>query len=154
MVIGIDGSRAFISHRTGIEEYSYQVIKNLRDKLDGHEVVLYVRKTQEMSFPPPLNEDKLRRESSKTNLDCGLDSRLRGNDKIIKPNLAIYLQTSPEKIMSRDRVPDQGLEYLEKKKEIYDRKSLEWKMKVINGDQSKEEVFGKIIQLINFLAAS
>lgn len=45
MTIGIDASRAFLSKRTGIEEYSYQVIKHLRDILPQEvEVVLYVRK--------------------------------------------------------------------------------------------------------------
>lgn len=43
MKIGIDASRAFVSRRTGVEEYSYQVIKHLMDKLDGHRVFLYVR---------------------------------------------------------------------------------------------------------------
>jgi len=33
MLIGIDASRAFQKERTGIEEYSYQVIKHLRDRL-------------------------------------------------------------------------------------------------------------------------
>jgi glycosyltransferase involved in cell wall biosynthesis len=46
MIIGIDASRAFIKQRTGIEEYSYQTIKNLRDKLNDHQVVLYMRKEQ------------------------------------------------------------------------------------------------------------
>jgi glycosyltransferase involved in cell wall biosynthesis len=45
MLIGIDASRAFRKNRTGIEEYSYQVIKHLVDKLEGHQVVLYVRTT-------------------------------------------------------------------------------------------------------------
>ena len=49
MIIGIDGSRAFIKNRTGIEEYSYQVIKNLRDNLEGHQVVLYVRNGQQFT---------------------------------------------------------------------------------------------------------
>lgn len=45
MKIGIDASRAFLKKRTGIEEYSYQVIKHLRDVLSKDaEVVLYVRK--------------------------------------------------------------------------------------------------------------
>ena len=35
MTIGIDASRAFQKNKTGIEEYSYQVIKHLRDKLDN-----------------------------------------------------------------------------------------------------------------------
>ncbi len=55
MIIGIDGSRAFLKERTGIEEYSYQVIKNLVDKLNGHEVVLYIRKNQKVDFALPSN---------------------------------------------------------------------------------------------------
>ena len=43
MTIGVDASRAFLSKRTGIEEYSYQVIKHLRNELAGEQVVLYVR---------------------------------------------------------------------------------------------------------------
>ena len=49
MKIGIDGSRAFINQRTGIEEYSYQVIKHLVDKLNDHEVILYVSTNYEFS---------------------------------------------------------------------------------------------------------
>lgn len=45
MVIGIDASRAFLTKRTGIEEYSFQVIKQLRTLLSPEdEVILYVRK--------------------------------------------------------------------------------------------------------------
>lgn len=62
MNIGIDASRAFIKNRTGIEEYSYQVIKNLRDKLNNQQVclparqvVLYVRKNQVVDFELPEN---------------------------------------------------------------------------------------------------
>ena len=50
MIIGIDGSRAFIKNRTGIEEYSYQVIKNLRDKLNDQRVILYVKKTNNLQL--------------------------------------------------------------------------------------------------------
>ncbi len=46
MRIGIDGSRAFLKNRTGIEEYSYQIIKNLRNELSSFDVILYVRKYQ------------------------------------------------------------------------------------------------------------
>jgi len=41
MIIGIDASRAFQKNKTGIEEYSFQVIKHLRDKLDNKQVILY-----------------------------------------------------------------------------------------------------------------
>lgn len=53
MLIGIDASRAFLKQRTGIEEYSYQIIKHLRDRLGGHTVVLYLRKNQAVDFELP-----------------------------------------------------------------------------------------------------
>ena len=62
MRIGIDGSRAFIKNRTGIEEYSYQVIKHLAyrqtglvSELSEHEIILYVRKDQKIDFILPKN---------------------------------------------------------------------------------------------------
>lgn len=45
MIIGLDGSRAFLRYRTGIEEYSYQVIQHLRTALPVDvQVRVYVRK--------------------------------------------------------------------------------------------------------------
>lgn len=54
MVIGIDASRAFLKKRTGIEEYSYQVIRHLRTVLPGEaEVILYLRRGQTIDFKLP-----------------------------------------------------------------------------------------------------
>jgi len=50
MTIGIDASRAFVKTKTGIEEYSFQVIKHLRDKLEKEQVILYL--------DPRVNERK------------------------------------------------------------------------------------------------
>ncbi len=51
MRVGIDGSRAFLKQRTGIEEYSYQVIKHLRGKIKKtSRVVLYLRRGQVVDF--------------------------------------------------------------------------------------------------------
>jgi len=55
MLIGIDGSRAFLKERTGIEEYSYQVIKNLRENLKSNQVFLYIRSGQKVDFSLPTN---------------------------------------------------------------------------------------------------
>lgn len=55
MIIGIDASRAFVQNRTGIEEYSYQVIKSLMNELKEHQVVLYIRKNQKADFNLPDN---------------------------------------------------------------------------------------------------
>ena len=60
MQIGIDGSRAFFKQRTGIEEYSYQVIKHLVETrqclVSTVQVVLYLRKNQKIDFN--LSADK------------------------------------------------------------------------------------------------
>lgn len=53
MRIGIDASRAFLKQRTGIEEYSYQVIKGLRNHLEDTQVVLYIRPGQSADFDLP-----------------------------------------------------------------------------------------------------
>ncbi|MDO9231839.1 MAG: hypothetical protein Q7U36_05195 [bacterium] len=63
---------------------------------------------------------------------------------IVNPDLAIYLQTDPEIIMQRERKPDQGIDYLKKKKNIYDAKILDWNMKLINGNRGQEEIFKEI----------
>ncbi len=55
MHIGIDGSRAFLKRRTGIEEYAYQVIASLRSELRSEEVTLYIRGDQSVSFEVPKN---------------------------------------------------------------------------------------------------
>ncbi len=55
MKIGIDGSRAFIKKRTGIEEYSYQIIRHLTLFLTDQEVILYIRSDQEVDFEIPDN---------------------------------------------------------------------------------------------------
>jgi thymidylate kinase len=70
-------------------------------------------------------------------------------DDIMKPIAAIYLQTDPKVIMQRERIPDQGLEYLEKKKEIYDKYSSVWNLKIIDGSRSKEEIFEEIKQYVS-----
>ncbi|MCK5081134.1 MAG: glycosyltransferase family 4 protein, partial [Candidatus Moranbacteria bacterium] len=44
MKIAIDASRAFLDKKTGIEEYTYQIVKSLRKDLKDYEVVLYLRR--------------------------------------------------------------------------------------------------------------
>ena len=65
-------------------------------------------------------------------------------DNIVKPNVAIYLQTDPNIIMQRKRKPDQGIEYLQKKKELYNQLASILNLKIINGNRNKEEIFEEI----------
>jgi len=66
------------------------------------------------------------------------------NTKIISPDIAIYLQTDPEIIMKREQKPDQGIEYLKKKKEIYDKYAKIWNLKIVDGSRTQEEVFEEV----------
>ena len=65
-------------------------------------------------------------------------------DDAIRPDVSIYLQTDPEIIMQRERKPDQGIEYLKKKKEIFDKYAAAWNLKIIDGNKTEEEVFEEI----------
>jgi len=47
MNIGIDGSRAFIKGRTGTENYSYQVIRNMSSIDTENSYLIYITKSQE-----------------------------------------------------------------------------------------------------------
>jgi glycosyltransferase involved in cell wall biosynthesis len=44
-----------LKQRTGIEEYSYRVIENLKNYLLDQRVILYIRKNQEVDFALPKN---------------------------------------------------------------------------------------------------
>lgn len=46
MTIGIDGSRAFIEGKTGTENYSYQIIKNLSSIDLKNNYLIYIKKSQ------------------------------------------------------------------------------------------------------------
>jgi thymidylate kinase len=66
------------------------------------------------------------------------------HDKIIAPDFSFYLQISPEAIMSREKKPDQGIEYLKRKKELYDKRTKQWNWKVIDGNREKSVIFEEI----------
>jgi dTMP kinase len=66
---------------------------------------------------------------------------------IIKPGIAIYLKVDPEIIMQRERKPDQEIEYLKKKRELYGRMAVILNLKIIDGNKLKEIVFEEIKNL-------
>lgn len=55
MLIGIDASRAFVRERTGTENYSYHLIKNLL-KLDrSNYYIIYIKRSGKVDFDLPAN---------------------------------------------------------------------------------------------------
>lgn len=57
-------------------------------------------------------------------------------NRIPIPDQAFYLRIAPEEIVQRDRVPEQGIEYLRKKFDILEQKKEAWRLKTL--DASKE----------------
>lgn len=108
MKIGIDGSRAFIEKRTGIEEYSYRVISNLRYWLKNEEVVLYIRHSQEVDFDLPENwkVKKLKSPRFWTQLRLSLELFLHPIDQLFVP-----AHTVPVFHPKKTTVVIHGLEY-------------------------------------------
>jgi thymidylate kinase len=64
--------------------------------------------------------------------------------KIIKPDLPIYLDIDPERIIQRKRVPDQGFVYLQKKQALLNLVAKKYNLLHINGDRPKEIIFEEI----------
>lgn len=63
----------------------------------------------------------------------------------IIPDLKIYLKTSSEIILSRKREIEQGQQYLIDKEKIYNWLTRRWHLKLIDGNQKKEDVFKEIL---------
>lgn len=73
------------------------------------------------------------------------------SQNLIKPHLAIYLKVSPDLIIQRERVPDQGIEYLKKKELLYSNTTNNWNLLTIDGNGPKEEIFEEIKKYVNNL---
>ena len=109
MNIGIDASRAFEKERTGIEEYSYQLIKNLTMMdLKSHQIFLYTRKNPVINFNLPDNFKLKIIPLSKFWTQIGLASEMLKNkpDVLFVPSYAI-----PQIHPSKTVVTIHGLEY-------------------------------------------
>ena len=73
------------------------------------------------------------------------NKRIPCENFIQQPDTTIYLQVDPEIIMQRERKPEQGLEYLQKKKAIFEEKTKNQSFwTIINGNKSKEALFEEI----------
>ncbi|NTW13563.1 MAG: hypothetical protein HGA31_00840 [Candidatus Moranbacteria bacterium] len=67
---------------------------------------------------------------------------------IPRPDTAFFLDVTPEEIMRRDRIPEQGLEYISAKLELFRSKLDEWEMVRIDAGRSKDEVFASILKVL------
>ena len=61
------------------------------------------------------------------------------------PDRAFYLRITPEEILQRDRIPEQGLEYLRKKFDILEQKKSDWHLIEIDASLERNTLFEKIL---------
>lgn len=64
---------------------------------------------------------------------------------IPRPDAALYFQVDPDHIMSRERVPEQGRDYLEVKKRLFEQQPLSEYFIPIDGSKSPELVFHALL---------
>lgn len=68
---------------------------------------------------------------------------------IPRPDIAFFLRITPEEVMNRDRVPEQGREYLQKKFDLIEEKKTSWHLVEIDASRNKDSVFQDIYPRVN-----
>jgi len=132
MIIGIDASRAFVKNRTGIEEYSYQVIKNLTSFLGESQVLLYldprVNKREHIDFELPKNWETrfLRAPKFWTQVRLSFEMMFRPVDVLFAPAHTVPLIHPKNTI-----VAIHGLEYefCPKAYSLFERMYMRWSIR-------------------------
>ncbi len=157
MKIGIDGSRAFLEKRTGIEEYSYQVIKNLAGNLNDHQVVLYARGCQaanvkSQTFPKNWKIKVIKWPFFWTQIGLSLEMLFHPTDVLFIP-----AHTVPLIHPARTIVTIHGLEYefCPKAYSLWERiymrasikKSCQWASKIISVSQNTKKDLMKLYKV-------
>lgn len=65
------------------------------------------------------------------------------------PDQAFYFDLTAETIMARERVPEQGINYLRAKMKLFQEKIPKWNMIVIDGSRDQESIFQDIVAKLN-----
>lgn len=63
-------------------------------------------------------------------------------------DVAFYFYASPENIMSRENPPEQGIDYIRAKQELFKEKISLWNIIVIDANKDKETIFQEILKNI------
>ena len=67
---------------------------------------------------------------------------------LLKPDTAFYFDLDPNIIMSRERIPEQGVEYLQAKQALFKTKTDSWNMHVLTADRPKEPIFDSLLAIL------
>lgn len=64
------------------------------------------------------------------------------------PEKSLYLEVEPAMIMQRKRIPDQGIDYLRTKRDLFENSLSRWNLEKIDGNRTEEEIFTEIKSLL------
>lgn len=123
MVVGIDGSRAFIDRRTGTENYSYQLLKAL-SKIDTkkHQFIVYIRPggNPKDSWPGNFTFKKINWSRFWTQVGLAMQTARDRLDVLFVPShtLPVIRRPGLKTVMT---VHDLGVEYLPKMHQLKQR---------------------------------
>lgn len=70
---------------------------------------------------------------------------------VIRPDIAFFLDASPESILKRENAPEQGRSYIENKQKLFQDKVTRWHLIRIDADRPISEVFLQIRDISNEL---
>lgn len=65
------------------------------------------------------------------------------------PDIAFYFDLTPETIMARERVPEQGIEYLREKMKLFKKKTTRWNMIIIDASQDQNSTSQNILKKLD-----
>lgn len=65
-----------------------------------------------------------------------------------RADIAFYLDIDPDIILSRDRVPEQGIAYLRAKTALFKQKTTAWNFTAIDANRDPEAIFQEILKKI------
>lgn len=129
------------------DRYFYDSIVNI--EFLNFKLFSFCKSCEQGVITPCLKNDFENEEEKKIGFPFNTQTCLviRLIEKIIpRPDVAFYLSISPDEIVKRDRVPEQGLNYLKIKNEILNHNFEKWNLKKILGNSSKEQVFQNLVE--------
>jgi dTMP kinase len=67
---------------------------------------------------------------------------------IPRPDVAFFLDVDPADVMRRERAPEQGIDYLTKKRDLFGTVIRKWDLIHIDAGRPKDEVFSSIVEAL------
>ncbi len=132
------------------DRYFYDSIINIEYLTQN----LFSTKCEQEVLTACSENEKINNKKEKINFPANTQTCLviRIIGKIIpRPNKAFYLSVSPNEIITRDRIPEQGLDYLKIKNVILNQNFSKWNLQKIIGKNSKEKVFQMLRDSLNLI---